>query len=200
MPEPIILKQSAVIGLRNVHYALLTDDTETATTYGVVKRVADAIDAVITPNVETSTIWADDGASESVSALGEINIALELKVIPVEVQVEWFGHTKDAKGIIIKGGNDKPATIALGFKALMANGKYAYKWLLKVTPQLSEEAFHTKESGNVNFQTRKVILIGVTRLSDNNWELGIVEGEPGADAATIAGWLTAVPTITPVVP
>ena len=90
---------SVVIGLKDLCYAKkITSDTASATVYGDVVSVADAIDAVITPTVNTDVIYADDGASESVSSFGDINISIEQKAISTAVQADWFGHTRDAKG------------------------------------------------------------------------------------------------------
>lgn len=186
---------SVVIGLKDLCYAKITSDTASATVYGDVVSVADAIDAVITPTVNTDVIYADDGASESVSSFGDINISIEQKAISTAVQADWFGHTRDAKGMLVKGASDVASPIALGFRTQMANGKYAYKWLLKVIPQLSEETFHTKEAGSTTFQTRKVTLMGYARLSDGNWEYGIVDGEAGADSTVIANWFNGVPAL-----
>lgn len=177
------------IGLRDICYAMITSDDESGTDYDTnVKGVAGAIDATITPNSESTMQYADDGVFASITSLGDVSIALELSSLPVEVQADWFGHTKNKDGVLIKNKDDAAKHFALGFRSLNHDNTFKYVWIYKALASLPENAHHTKEGSSVTMQTQKVTLTCSPRASDGQWMASVNSGEEGIDANVITEW------------
>ncbi len=160
---------SARIGLKDVHYAILIKDDSTGVTYNTPVKIAGAINARISPRTETTTLYADDGAFDTATTLGEITVELELADLPLEVQAALLGHTLQ-NGVLSKSKDDVAPYVALGFRALKSNGKYRYVWLVKGRFAENEEEARTKED-KVTFQTAKITGTFVCRNFDGKWEL-----------------------------
>lgn len=186
---------SVTVGLNNLHYALLTKDDSTGITYSAPKKVAGAIEAKISPKVNSAILYADDGAAETASSLGEIEVEINLKSLPSEVQKEILGHTLNTEGVLIKKSDDIAPYLALGFSSQNSDGTTKYVWLFKGKFELPEENFKTKGE-NVEFQTPSVKAKFVKRDKDNAWQAQVNSGDTGIDPAVIPAWFTAVYTET----
>lgn len=180
----------ATIGLKNLVYSKLTKDDEVGVTYSEVKKIAPAINARISPKTEISNLYADDGAVETVTSLGEIEVELEISDLPIDIQADLQGHTVNA-GVIIKKSTDTAPYVAIGFKSEKANGSYRYKWLYKGKFSLFEEEFKTKED-KVEFQTPKLKATFVKRLFDDAWEATADEDAVDFNPLTATNWFTSV--------
>lgn len=180
------------IGLRDICYAMLTEDTEDGTTYNaVVKGVAGAINATVSPQSESTKQYADDGINAEVTSLGDVNISIELSSIPDEVQAEWFGHTKNADGVLISNKDDAANHFALGFRSLNHDGSFRHVWVYKVLASLPENVYQTKEGSNVTMQTQKVTLACSPRVSDGKWMARVNSNDDKIGPAVIGNWFNA---------
>lgn len=177
------------IGLRDLHYALLTTDDDTTIAYGTPKKIAGAINAKISPKVNTSTLYADDGPDEVANALGEITVEIQVKDLPLAVQAALLGHTLGDDGVLIKNSDDVAPYVAIGFKSLKSNGKYRYVWLYKGKFQLQEQEYKTQED-TPEFQTPTISATFVKRRHDGSWQAIGDEDETGFTAG--ATWFKAV--------
>jgi phi13 family phage major tail protein len=186
----------AIVGLKDLHYALLTKDDSTGVTYSTPKKIIGAINAKISPKSNTETLYADDGPSETATALGEIDVELEVKDIPLSVQAELLGHTL-SNGVIVKKAEDVAPYVAIGFRSEKSNGKFRYKWLYKGKFSLPEEDYSTKED-KPKFQTPKIKATFIKREFDGAWEATGDEDETGFTAG--ATWFDVVYEPTPAGP
>jgi phi13 family phage major tail protein len=180
------------VGLRDLYYAILTKDDSTGVAYQTPVKIAGAITAKISPKSETQTLYADDGPSESVTTLGEIEVELEAKDIPLSVQAALLGHSI-SNGILIKNANDTAPYVALGFRSQKSNGKYRFVWLFKGRFETPEQEYKTKED-KPSFQTPKLKGTFVKRDFDNNWQIIGDEDEAGFTQANT--WFNAVVNVT----
>jgi phi13 family phage major tail protein len=180
---------SALIGLEQLHYAILTDGS--TPTYTAPVLIAPVITAKITPKVNTDTLYADNTGVEIATTLGQIDIELDTSDVPLAVQAAILGHALDTtKGVLSCTAQDKAPYVAIGFKALKANGNHRYVWLLKgMFEELSEE-YATKED-KAKFSTPKLKGTFLPR-QDGKWKYTADEdaGYTGGDS----GWFTAVYT------
>lgn len=176
---------SALVGLENLVYAKLTN--EATNVYETPVAIAPAINAKIKPKVNSAILYGDNRAVETVSALGEIEVELEVTDLPLEVVAALLGHSLDAAtGVITYNVDDIAPYVALGFKAKKANGKYRYVWLLKGKFEEQEDEYATTED-KVKFTTPKIKGTFVSR-SDSNWKYTADE-----DSGTVpVGFLSAV--------
>ncbi|APM39870.1 major tail protein [Clostridium kluyveri] len=114
---------SAPIGVENLVYAVLTD--ETTATYGTPALISPAINVKISPKSNSDTLYADNKAVETVSTLGEVEVELETQDLPLEVQAILLGHTLDAASKVMSyEADDNAPYVAVGFKVKKGNGKY----------------------------------------------------------------------------
>lgn len=181
------------IGLKNIHYAVLTEDNATTISYETVKTLVGAITASITPTVNTQELYADDQLWESVSALGKIDVELEAAQLPLIARAELTGSTLGANGVLVEKVTDTPPAIALGFKSLKSDGKYRYVWLLKGVAQPITEEYATKKD-NVEHKTPKLKLTFMPRIRDGEWKHTADEDANEFNGA--ATWFSQVPVPT----
>jgi phi13 family phage major tail protein len=178
------------VGLKDLHFALLTKDDATGVTYGEPEKIAGAINAKISPKSNTETLYADDGPAETATALGEIEVEIEVKDLPLSVQAKLFGHTLE-NGVLTKNADDTAPYVALGFRSKKSNGKYRFVWLYKGRFELPEQEYKTGED-KPSFQTPKAKATFIKREFDNAWQAIGDEDETGFTAG--ATWFDQVYT------
>jgi phi13 family phage major tail protein len=111
----------AQVGLNDLHFAVLTEDTKGVLTYGIPEPMVGAINATINPTVNTQELYADDQLWGSISALGKIDVEIETADLPLPIRAKVLGN-KIVDGVLIENKEDIPPHIALGFKSLKSNG------------------------------------------------------------------------------
>lgn len=159
----------ATIGLRHFHYAVLKKDDTTGVEYDTPKRLSRAISANINPNSNTNTLYADDGAAETATSLGEIDLEIGIDQLPIEDQAVLLGHTVDSKGGLLKKSTDEAPYVAVGFRSANSDGTDKLVWLYKGKFTVSQEQYQTKGE-NVEFQTPTMSAKFVKRDFDDAWE------------------------------
>jgi len=174
---------SVRVGLRDVYYAMLTQDNDIGVAYQAPERIIGAITANINPNPSTETLFADDGPMIVASTLGEIELELTMAHLPIDVIAALLGHAVVANKLI-KSAADIPPWLALGFRALKANGNYRYVWLLKGKFMVPEEVHETR-GDTIDFQTPTINGSFVRRDFDDNYQY--VQDE---DDAPVVDWFT----------
>lgn len=163
---------SVQIGLSDVYYALLTDDDiVTGVTYSAPVALIGAISANINPNASVETLFADDGPMEVATALGQIELELNMADIGLAVQAILLGHTWDAvNDRLRRAAGDTPPWLALGFRSLKSNGNYRYVWLLKGRFMVPEQVHETRGE-TVAFQTPTITGNFVKRDYDDQYQI-----------------------------
>ena len=184
----------AQVGLNDLHFAILTEDTKDTLTYELPEPMVGAINATINPAVNTQELYADDQLWESVSALGKVDVEVETADLPLEIRAKILGNSIE-EGVLVEKATDVPPHIALGFKSLKSNGKYRYIWLLKGVAQPMAEDFSTKKD-NVEHKTPKVKFTFMARVHDGEWKR--TADEDSVDFLGAATWFEQVPGDTTV--
>ena len=205
MPDPTPTPAAApavasTIGLKNLVIAPVESDSESATTYGDLQRVAGAIEASITPsNTDPDVQYYDDVEGDVLYPDPELSFKTKLADIPLTIQEMIFGNSIDDNGVLIRTATDKPGYFAVGFKSEKANGKFRYVWLYKVRAKPVTENYATKEGSTITRQTGEVEWTAVKRISDGRYQAIADEGENGFTAAMGETFLASVytPTFTP---
>lgn len=175
----------ALIGFDKCHYAICTVGTDGTETYSTPKAILGAMSCNITPNINSAVLYADDGAYAEASALGAIEMELEVADINLETQAELLGHTY-ASGKLTRKSSDIAPYIAIGGRTLLDDGTYRYFWLLKGKFQIPEQSKQTKGE-NVEFNTPTISGNFLKRNKDSAWIM-----EADETATDIATWFTAV--------
>lgn len=186
---------SSTVGLKNMVIAPVTEDTETATTYGDLQRVAGAIEATITPeNNDPDIQFFDDVEGDVLYPDPELTFKTKLADLPLIVQEMIFSNKIDDNGVLIRTANDKPGYFAVGFMSEKANGTYRYVWLFKVRAKPVTETYATKEGTSITRQTGEVEWTAIKRTSDGRYQAVADEGENGFTAEKAAAFLNTVYT------
>ena len=186
---------SSTVGLKNMVIAPVTADTETATTYGDLQRVAGAIEATITPeNTDPDIQYFDDVEGDVLYPDPELTFKTKLADLPLIVQEMIFSNKIDDNGVLIRTANDKPGYFAVGFMSEKANGTYRYVWLFKVRAKPVTETYATKEGTSITRQTGEVEWTAIKRTSDGRYQAVADEGENGFTAEKAAAFLNTVYT------
>ena len=186
---------SSTVGLKNMVIAPVTADTETATTYGDLQKVAGAIEATITPeNNDPDIQYFDDVEGDVLYPDPELTFKTKLADLPLIVQEMIFSNKIDDNGVLIRTANDKPGYFAVGFMSEKANGTYRYVWLFKVRAKPVTETYATKEGTSITRQTGEVEWTAIKRTSDGRYQAVADEGENGFTAEKAAAFLNTVYT------
>lgn len=186
---------SSTVGLKNMVIAPVTADTETATTYGDLQRVAGAIEATITPeNNDPDIQYFDDVEGDVLYPDPELTFKTKLADLPLIVQEMIFSNKIDDNGVLIRTANDKPGYFAVGFMSEKANGTYRYVWLFKARAKPVTETYATKEGTSITRQTGEVEWTAIKRTSDGRYQAVADEGENGFTAEKAAAFLNTVYT------
>ena len=185
----------AQIGLNNLHYAILNEDSKEDLRYELPVPVIGAINAIINPTVNTQELYADDQLWESVSALGKIEVEIETAELPLNIRAKLGGHSIE-DGVLIEKSTDIAPHVALGFKSLKANGKYRYVWLLKGIAQPMAEDYSTK-TDNVEHKTPQLKLTFMPRANDEEWKQTADEDQN--DFIGKDSWFEEVPGAAPLI-
>lgn len=181
----------ATIGLRDVHYAILTADDSTATTYEAPVAIAGAISANVNPNTSSATLFADDGPYDSAVTLGEIELELNLADIPALHAAALLGHTYGENGLLVKKASDQPPYVAIGYRSLKSNGAYRYTWLYKGKFTDGEQSNQTK-GDSIEYQTPTITGAFVKRDFDDAWQTEADSDDSNVKESILTGWFNAV--------
>lgn len=155
----------AIKGLRGFRYCKLTEDTDTVLTYDtLIKKLVGARNVKISPKVNTGELYGDDQLLETASAVGAIEVEIDVADLTLEERADLLGYTYE-NGVLTETKDFNPPFIAFGFEAPKSNGGTRMKWLTKGKAEPLEEESKTQED-KVEFQTQKVKLKFMPRVND----------------------------------
>lgn len=180
------MKQS----LRNLHYAIQTQDDEQGVAYEAPVRIVGAISGKITPASESETEYADDGAFDVAYSLGDISVEFDVADLPLKHQAALLGH-QYKNGVMIKNADDQPPYVAIGFMSKLSETAIEFVWLLKGKFALIEDEYATA-TNKPEFRKPKLNGTFVKRIYDGDWEHRANSGDEGFDASVAEGWFSDV--------
>ncbi|MTI82584.1 MAG: hypothetical protein FH756_01535 [Firmicutes bacterium] len=183
-------KQGVQIGLKDLHYAKMTQDDKGGVSYETPKIIAGAIQGNINPNSSSATLFADDGPAETTSTIGEISLELNVKDLPLDIQADLLGHAING-GVMVRKTSDVAPYVAIGFRSEKSNGSYKYVWLLKGKFREPERSHQTK-SNEINYQTPTINGNFLRRDYDEAWMKDTDEDHPDFVQSIADNWFTAV--------
>lgn len=106
-------KPKVVYGLKNVHYAVLTQAEEGAVSYSTPKRFPGAVNLGLTADGEIVEFYADDMVYYSTSQNNGYTGDFESATVPDEFLADVHGYEKGADGILYEAAGIEPKHIAL---------------------------------------------------------------------------------------
>lgn len=102
-------------GLRNVHYALITEDPTGAITYGTPKRLPGGVSLNLEPAGETFDFYADDSSYYSEATNNGYDGELELANLTDEFRIDVLGDTYE-NGVMYENADQVTRPFALLFE------------------------------------------------------------------------------------
>ena len=186
----------STIGLDSLYYAKITEGADGAEIYGAPQILAKAIKADLSVELAEAILYADDAAAEVVKAFKSGKLSLGVDDIGTAAAQDLTGASVDDSGVLVSATEDLGAPVAVGFRALKANGKYRYFWLYKVQFGVPATNLQTK-GDSISFQTPTIegTIMRRNRPDSNGkhpWKAEATEGEAGVAQAAILSWFTQV--------
>lgn len=102
-------------GLKNVHYAVITD-TAGVITFGTPTRIPGAVSLSLTPKGDKTEFPADDMMYFVATANQGYEGSLEIALIPDTFRTEVLGEKADKNGVLFEDSNAIPKNIALMYE------------------------------------------------------------------------------------
>ncbi len=184
------MSEGVVIGVRNLHVAIMNNSEIDEKDYAEPVKLAKAINLKVTPKVNSATLYADDGPSETASSLGEIDVEVEVDKLISDRQTLILGNKKDENGVLISSADDLPPYLALGFQVPTTSG-FKFSWLFKGKFEPISEEYKT-QGDKVDFQTPKAKATFIKRACDNRWKASVSNGDKGVPQSVFDNWFNAV--------
>ncbi|MDO7487045.1 phage tail protein [Peribacillus frigoritolerans] len=181
----------ALVGLDNIYVAPLTKDDGTGVTYGTPVKIANAIDAKITPSQDQQSIFADDNVAEIITVFSQVDVEFTIAELSNSIYKLLLGKTTNSQGVIIDKADDVAPYFAFGFRAKKSNGSYRHVWLYKGKFTLIEEGFQT-QADKADFTTQPIKGTFVKRANDGKYRARVDSDDAGVTAGVITGWFTSV--------
>ena len=165
----------ATIGVRDLFYATVKENGDSAETYGDPVRMAKAIQAQMSTTTAEAKLFADDAVDESVKEFVSGQLTLNTNDLEPVHQAYLLGQKMDSTGVVFASGDDEAPYVAVGFRATKTGGKFKYIWLYKVKFGIPDENYQTKGE-NIAFQTPSIVGTYIKR-KDGEWKADYV-GKP----------------------
>ena len=186
----------STIGFDQLYYATITDDEDGNETYGTPVSLAKAISCDLSVELAEAILYADDAAAEGIKAFKEGKLSLGIDDIGVSKAQVLTGATLDSNGVLISSSEDIGSPVAIGFRAMKANGKYRYFWLYRVQFGVPATNLQTK-GDSINFQTPTIEGTVMQRHKataegKHPWKAEVTEGDSGVSDETVSGWFDSV--------
>lgn len=182
----------AIKGLKNLHYAVITKEDATTTTYGEPKYFGPAMALNVQPSINRANLRADDAVLFSDSAKGPIAVTVNTAYLEKEVEAEILGKTIHANGIISDNVDDDAPYIAIGGEAASARGGSEFFWLYRVKLAPAEENKETKQE-TPTYQTPNLTGEAIPRIHDGEEKTKLWDGDPDVvDKAIFEEWFDSV--------
>jgi|SRR5690625_1439643 len=169
----------AIKGLKDLHYAIITEENKEETVYGDVKPLGPARTFNIQPSVNSANLRADDTVLFSDSAKGPSAITLNTAYLDAEVEADILGKSLDSRGGVADNASDDAPYVAIGGRALSArgNGTYEWFWVYRIKFAPGEENKETLEETPA-YQTPNLTGEAVPRLNDGEERYKLWDGNP----------------------
>ena len=186
----------ATIGLDKLYYAKITEDENGDETYATPKLLAKAISADLSVELNEATLYADDGVAELVKEFKGGTLSLGIDDIGADVAADLTGATVDSNKVLVSGGEDTGSSVAVGFRAKRADGKYKYYWLYRVKFGIPATNLATK-GDSITFSTPTIEGTIMRRnkldaFGKHPWKAEVTEGTEGVDQTVIDNWYNEV--------
>ena len=178
----------AQVGLKNIYVAEIESEEGNVITYGTPKKIAHAITANITPNVEQAVLYGDDRAVESEEALADIDVEITVTDLTIEDYAFLLGAEVDVNNGVTDSIDNIAPYVALGFEVPLSKGGKRMYWYYKGKFSIPSSEHNTKQ-GSIEYQTPTVTAKFMPR-EDGKWRYRVDANE--TNTTLITEWFSEV--------
>lgn len=165
-------EKKVFFGLKNVHYALLTETTDpdtgvTTSSYGTVKAWPGAVGLTLDPNGNPIIFSADNSAYYTVANNRGYQGEYECARIPDDIRIDTCGNLIDDNGFIVETDKDQFSYFALMFEFdtdVNADRYVFYKVGLSQRPSVSSKTIDVQS--DIEVGTEKVQFVAMPQIDD----------------------------------
>lgn len=146
--------QKVRTGVKNLHVAILNQDTPEGLAYETPERVPGLIRIDVSPSSNIDTLYADDKAAIVYSTVGSVEVTIEKDSLPDDLLSELLGRPTEGGMTYVTNSNRAPY-VAIMFEQTYSNGTSSFVKLYKgkfTEPDVSNET----KADTVNFQTGEI--------------------------------------------
>lgn len=180
-------KNKVKYGLRNVHYALLTEAADGAITYVAPVAIPGAVSLSLDPEGESSTFRADDVAYAVFSSNNGYTGDLEIALLPDSFRTDVLGDFEDTNKILIENADAPTVPFALLFE-FQGDAKATRHVLYNCTAARPKIEGETKGE-SIEAKTETLSLVASPRTDNGTVKAKTSEETP---AATYDNWYKTV--------
>lgn len=179
-------------GLKNLHYAVIQQESAEETIYGPVKPFGPAIALNIQPSVNRGNLRADNKVLFSDSSKGPTNVSVNTSHLEPEVEADILGKVIHPNGLMSDNGADNAPYIAIGGEAADARGGSQFFWIYRVKFAPAEENKETAQD-TPSYQTPNLQGESIPRLHDGEERVKAWDQDPNIpDKKIFADWFKEV--------
>lgn len=194
-------KKRVFVGVKKLHYALLTKDDNTGVQYTAPSHVIGSVNVNIQDTTNSTKFFADDAPFDVTTTYGGATVSIETAGLSLEIQAVLLGHTIE-NGVLKMSAGDKAPYVAIMFESEMMNGEIEYVKLLKGKFKIPSTTHSTKTD---NLTPNAITIEGDFIARDYDKQFRQIAHSDDANAATaIANWYNYVDssdtTVVPVTP
>lgn len=172
-------------GIKNVYYAVATDDGQGVLTYATPVALKGAVSLSLDAQGDTNTFYADNIAYFTATANNGYQGDLELALIPDDFRTAILGETLNTDGIYVEKADDKAKEFALLFQ-FEGDENATRHCLYRCTASRPSVAGATQEE-SIEPQTESITITAMPRISDS-----VIKSRCPSSAASYANWFSAV--------
>ncbi|WP_371017383.1 major tail protein [Pseudalkalibacillus sp. JSM 102089] len=179
----------ALVGLDNIYVAKLTEENGEIT-YDTPVRILNAIDAKITPTVDSQNLYADNTVAEILRVFSQVDVEFTIAELSSDHYAMLMGVEKDENGVLVDSAEDEAPYFAFGFRAKKSKGENRLVWLYKGRFTSVDESYQT-QSDKADFTTQPIKGTFVKR-SDGKWRAKVDTDDQDIPLPVINDWFTKV--------
>ena len=148
----------ANIGLTNIWWSPLTEDSDGTATYAGARYLGKAVSCSVSITNNSATLYGDDAVAESDTSFANGTITLGVTDDDDTIFAPLLGHEIDLNGEVIKTASDAAPYVGIGrIITKMVNGVYKYKVEFLYKTKFSEPSKDENTKGEtIEFATPSV--------------------------------------------
>ena len=183
-----------MVGVDMLHYAKVSTDSTGNYSVDKIKKVPGTTESGFNMNGQISTFYADNGAYDTATAVGDFDVSIACADVTPEMQSDMYGFDYNEETGELSGSDINAPYVAVLYRIQKSNGAYRYVKIFKAKAVPNEEKAQTK-GGSINFQTNGFTLKAAKRLKDGLYFRKLDSDDPklpeGVTNETIeANWFT----------